>query len=250
MNRWFVLFYGAFAYMVFLLAGFGLLTFLFDLEIGVWIDGPPSMDALPAFVVNLGWIALFGFQHSWMARPATRARWGIWLEAPIGRSTYVLASSLALGVLVLFWQPIPTSIFSFESPILRVCMLALSVMGWLLVVYASTVIDPWDLVGLRQVTHHFGGTTYEEPAFVEQGIYRYLRHPIMTGLLLAFWATPDWTVGRVLFAGGMSVYIWIGVLYEERDMVARHGVAYTAYQARVGRLWPRRRSLGWEWEER
>ena len=179
-------------------------------------------------------IALFGLQHSLMARDGFKQ----WLtrNVPEGleRATYVHASNLALWPVLLLWQPIPFVLVDL-SPV-RPLMTAVYWVGWLIVLLSSLNIDLLELWGVRQARSWSRGEVYVPPPFKESWLYRRVRHPIYLGLLLVFWATPQLTAGHVLFAGCMSAYIFIGTWFEERDLVRKHGQSYRDYQRKVPRL--------------
>ena len=147
------------------------------------------------------------------------------------RATYVHASNLTLWPVLLFWQPIPIVLVDLSS--VRPLMMGIYWVGWLIVLLSSLNIDLLELWGLRQAWSWSRGEVYEPPPFKESWLYRQVRHPIYLGLLIAFWATPQLTVGHALFAGCMSAYIFIGAWFEERDLVRKHGESYRDYQRKV-----------------
>lgn len=201
------------------------------------IDGGPSAPFAQALVINLGLIALFGLQHSVMARPATKRLLARIVPAPLERSTYLLATSVAFSMFW-FWQPLPTPIWQAEAPGLRVALLGLFWLGMGLVFVSTYLIDHFALLGLRQAFNAVRGRTTPEGAFRTPSLYRYSRHPMMLGMLITFWATPDLTLGRLIFALGMSAYVLIGISFEERDLLRHFGAQYAAYRARVPMLLP------------
>ncbi len=237
MKRMAVFTYGLFVYAVFLgsvLCGFG---FVGNLIIPKTVDsGAASLIGL-AVAVDLGLIALFGIQHSVMARPAFKRWWQRFVPPPVERSTYVFFSALCLYLTFWLWRPINVTIWS-STGMARTLLTALFWIGWALVVASTFLIDHFDLFGLRQVTLYLRGIDYTPVPFRQPAVYRYVRHPLMLSFLVAFWATARMTVGHLIFALGMTVYILVGVTLEERDLVATHGAAYEEYRKRVSMLLP------------
>ncbi|WP_227374427.1 methanethiol S-methyltransferase [Haladaptatus halobius] len=189
-------------------------------------------------VVNVALIGLFGLQHSLMARPGFKAVWTRFVPEPVERSTYVLLASLALVVLMWGWRPLPAVVWRVDGvpePLLWAVYLG----GWLLMFAAIYMIDKDDLMGLRQVRAYRAEREPEPIDFQTPYLYRYVRHPLVTGFVVAFWATSRMTVGHLVFAVGMTGYILVGVKLEERDLVATFGDRYRRYQAEVPMFVPR-----------
>jgi methanethiol S-methyltransferase len=191
-----------------------------------------------AVLTNLALIALFGLQHSVMARPAFKARWTRIVPAPLERSVYCLASALCLALMFVFWQPIAGTVWVVENPAARMALWALFFAGWGILFVATHLINHWELFGLAQAWRHFRGTDGVPPTFRTPLFYRWVRHPIYSGFLLAFWATPEMSYGHLLLAGGFTLYILIGIAYEERDLVGHYGETYVEYRTRVGMVIP------------
>ncbi|MEO1168629.1 MAG: methanethiol S-methyltransferase [Pseudomonadota bacterium] len=202
------------------------------------IDVGPDASLGTAIIVNLALIALFGIQHSVMARPAFK-RWltRFW-PAAIERSLYVLATVAVLVAIFLFWRPIAPLVWSAEAEWLRILLWALFVAGWVILFIATWLLSHFELFGLHQAWADFRGKVVPEMQFRTPLFYKLVRHPIYTGILLAFWATPDMSQGHLLFAAGMTVYVVIGVRYEERDLIAHLGEQYIEYRTRVGAVIP------------
>jgi protein-S-isoprenylcysteine O-methyltransferase Ste14 len=189
-------------------------------------------------LVDLGLILVFGLQHSGMARPGFKRWWTRVVPQWAERSTYVLASSLALATWLLLWEPIGGTLWRATGAVYYV-VLATYFGGWLLLFYSSLLIDHLDLFGLSQAWHRFTGARHESPAFDAPGLYARVRHPIYLGWLLIVWAAPTMTYGHLLFAVGSTLYILVGARFEERDLVAEFGQRYVEYRRRTPMLIPR-----------
>jgi methanethiol S-methyltransferase len=249
MARAFYLLFGLIAYAIFFATFLYLIAFVGALPgapVTVdWRGNPFAVDPGPplavAVVIDLALIALFGLQHSVMARPAFKTRWTRILPSPIERSTYVLAASLVLILMFLLWRPIPATVWSVGNGTGAAILWALFALGWLVVLVSTFLISHFELFGLAQVWGHARGRTPAAPVFRQPLFYRHVRHPLYSGFLLAFWATPHMTAGHALLAAGITVYILIAIRYEERDLVGLFGTDYEAYRGRVGMLTPRLR---------
>ena len=223
-------FLAAFLYLVGFVAGFGVPKAL--------DDGSPSGAA--GLVVDLALIALFGVQHSVMARPAFKQVWTRIVPLPAERSTFVLVSCAVLALLYWQWRPFPEPIWQASGG-LAYAVLALAALGWGTALVATFLIDHFDLFGLRQTFDFATGRPYRPPVFRERLLYRMVRHPLMLGFLIAFWAAPTMSRGHLLFAAGMTGYILLALVVEERTLVTLHGDAYREYRRRVPKLIPRLR---------
>ncbi|MEZ5687948.1 MAG: isoprenylcysteine carboxylmethyltransferase family protein [Caenibius sp.] len=198
------------------------------------IEGP----LLQAVLVDLGLIALFGIQHSVMARPAFKAAWTRVVPPPIERSIYCLATAAVLWVMFAFWHPIAGALWTVDAPGLRLVMWTFSGLGWATVLLATFLLNHFELFGLAQAWRHLRGKPAPGPVFRKPFFYRLVRHPIYFGILLGIWATPDMTYSHVLLAAGFTVYILIGVRHEERDLLASLGDDYRQYRKDVGMVLP------------
>jgi len=238
MSRWFVLVYGTVAYLLFLAAFLYAMGFVGGLLVPKTIDSGPVGASGVSILVNLALLGLFGVQHSVMARPAFKRWWTRWVPPPIERSTFVLASSLALILLYWLWRALPAVVWQIAQPWAAAIVWALFAAGWGIVLLSTFLINHFDLFGLRQVFLHFAGRPYEPLPFRTPWLYRVVRHPIMLGFLIAFWAAPTMTVGRLLFAGVVTVYVLVAIQLEERDLVEYYGEHYSAYRQQVRMLLP------------
>lgn len=202
-------------------------------------EGTTSDPVWRALVVDALLIAFFGLQHSSMARPRFKAWWTRIIPAEIERSTYVLAASACLALLFWQWRPLPgPELWRVSNEPLAIAWVMLAALGWGIVFASTFMLDHFDLFGLRQVWYAFRGRRYPSQAFATPGLYRAVRHPIYLGFLIAFWATSVMTLGRLIFAGGMTVYVLTAIQLEERDLMQRYGEAYRRYRARVRMLLP------------
>lgn len=223
-------FFAAFVYLIGFVAGFEPLPSHVDKGL-IALGGS-------AVLTNLALIALFGVQHSVMARPGFKARWTRIVPTPLERSVYCLATALCLALMFVFWQPIAGTVWLVENPAARMALWALFFAGWGILFIATHLINHWELFGLAQAWRHFRGVDAAPPTFRTPLFYRWVRHPIYSGFLLAFWATPEMSYGHLLLAVGFTVYILIGIAYEERDLVGHYGETYVEYRARVGMVIP------------
>ena len=237
LNRSIVFLYGLVCYVLFFGTFLYAVGFVGNLFVPRSIDAPPAGDPVTSLVIDLALLTLFAVQHSVMARPIFKRWLTRFIPEPAERSTYVLASSLALIVLFAVWQPLGGTIWSVEGPA-AIVLHVLCALGWLLVLVSTFLINHFDLCGLRQVWLHLKGIEYRHIGFRTPGPYRLVRHPLYVGWLFAFWATPTMTAAHLLFAVATTAYILIAIQLEERDLVASLGDAYREYRERVPMLIP------------
>ena len=238
LKRWCFFLYGVLAYLTFFVAIVYLIGFAGNFFVPKSVDTGRETSTWNAVAVNLLLIGLFAVQHTVMARPAFKQRWKEILPEPIERSTFVLCASAILLFLYWQWQPIPAIVWDIRPPALRTVVVGVSLAGWALLFISSFLIDHFDLFGLRQVTLQLRGKDYTQPRFVERSVYKMIRHPLMTGVLLGIWAAPTMTVGHLVLALGLTGYILVGVMFEERDLIRAHGAAYEAYRRRTRKFFP------------
>ena len=228
--------------------GVCLATLVYAVGFGVGIGVPKTIDSgtpvalAEALSVDLALLTLFALQHSVMARRQFKAWWTRLVPQPVERSTFVLLSSLTLALLFWQWRPIPAIVWSVEDSRLALAVTALSMLGWVLVLTSTFLINHFELFGVRQVIDNLAGRPVQQARFRTPLLYKVVRHPIYLGFIIAFWATPVMTVGHLLFAAVTTAYIVVGIQLEERDLIELFGDEYRRYRDRVSMLVPWRRS--------
>lgn len=212
-------------------ATFGLLPFT---------GGPLAVGSTGAAIAfDLGLVAAFGLQHLVMARPAFKARWRRVLPWATERPTFTMMAGLLMSAAMFLWQPLPSLVWSIETPTLQVAIRVVAALGWAYLFAATFAINHFELFGLQQVWQNLRGRTPQPIPFVQRLMYRFDRHPIMSGMLVGLWCTPVMRLDHLVLAAGLTVYIVLGVAVEERDLVAKHGESYRQYRRDVGSLVPR-----------
>jgi protein-S-isoprenylcysteine O-methyltransferase Ste14 len=239
MKGFVTLLYGVVAYAIGLGSIVYAVGFVANLGVPKSIDaGGPSLPWQQAVLIDLALLTVFAVQHSGMARRGFKRWWTRIIAAPAERSTFVLASGLVLTALFWYWAPMPALLWSVEAPAARTAIMAVYFGGWGVLVLSTFLINHFNLFGLSQVFAAWRGRDAVDPSFRTPFLYKLVRHPIYLGLLMAFWAAPDMTVGRLVFAIATTAYILIGIALEERDLVAIHGELYRDYRRRVRMLLP------------
>lgn len=237
--------FGVFAYAAFLASvAYFLAAFAMDpLPLTVPVDERTPGPLAVAVAVDLGWLAAFGLQHSLMARASVKRLLVRVVPAEAERSVYVLASSVALAAVAWGFRPVPGTLLQLSSPPARAAVSALALIGLALIVVSAFLYDHAELFGLRQSlgvlrVRDPGAPPVAPPPFRTPSLYKVVRHPMMLGVLMALWATPDLTGTRALFAAGMTAYVLVGVRFEERDLLRTFGDDYARYRERVPGLIP------------
>ena len=238
MNRWMAFLYGVVCYAVFLISFLYAIGFVGNVVVPKSIDSGPGVGLPEALLVNVLLLGLFAVQHSVMSRPWFKQWWTKIVPPPVERSTYVLFASLLLLLLFWQWRPITGVIWNVETGFGKPVLIGLFYLGWFIVLLATFMVNHFDLFGLRQVYLHLRNQECGDLVFKTTGLYKCVRHPIMLGFMVAFWATPHMTVGHLLFAVGTTVYMLIGIQLEERDLVNCLGEDYQKYRSRVGMVIP------------
>jgi len=238
MKKLTIFIYGVGSYIAFLATFLYAIGFIGNFAVPKSLDGPETGSFQMALLIDLGLLSMFAVQHSVMARPAFKRLIKEIIPDAAERSTYVLASSLALGLLFWQWQPLGGAVWSVDSLTGRILLYAGYAFGWSLVLISTFVINHFDLFGLRQVWRQLGGRAENKVPFVAPWLYRIVRHPLYVGWLFAFWSTPFMTVSHLLFAVMTTAYILIAIRFEEADLITEHP-QYLAYRRQVPMLIPR-----------
>jgi protein-S-isoprenylcysteine O-methyltransferase Ste14 len=231
--------YSACVYLFFLATFLYAIGFVEGVGVAKTIDSGATSDLPTALLIDLALLGLFAVQHSVMARPAFKRVWTRLVPEAVERSTYVLFASLALALLIWQWRPLPALVWSVDNAPGVAVLNSASWAGWGLVLLSTFLISHFHLFGLTQGLARLTGRDLPEAQFTTPLFYRWIRHPIYAGFILAFWATPHMSVGHLLFAAATTGYILVGIWLEEGDLVAQFGSRYLAYRAKVGMLFPK-----------
>ncbi len=223
-------FFAAFLYLVGFVGAFGFMP--------THVDKGLSAPPLAAGLIDIALIALFGVQHSVMARQGFKRAWTGIVSPAVERSLYCLATVVVLALLFAFWHPIEGTVWSVGNETGRMVLWGLFWIGWAILFVSTWLLNHFELFGLQQAWHHMRGVEPQPMQMRTPLFYKAVRHPIYTGFFVAFWATPDMTYGHLLLAVGFTVYIVIGIAYEERDLLALYGDQYRDYSRRVGAFIP------------
>lgn len=238
MNRIFALAYGAFCYLLFLAVFLYLIGFVGGFAVPRNVDDAAAAPAVIAVAVDVLLVTLFAVQHSVMARPAFKRWWTRYVPKPIERSTYVLLASLVLALMFWQWRELPAIVWDVPGAPARFAVWTLFWLGWSIVLASTFMINHFELFGLKQVLASWQARPAAETGFQAKLLYRVVRHPLMLGFVIAFWAAPTMTAGHLLLAGTMTAYILLAVQIEERDLLAALGTRYAEYRRQVPMLVP------------
>ncbi|MEY8238718.1 MAG: NnrU family protein [Cycloclasticus sp.] len=235
--RLFVLLYAVVSYFIFfaIFVYFG--AFVADVFVPKSISVPAEYSA-NALLINIGLLLMWGVQHSVMARGWFKEMISSVVPHHVERATYVLVSALTLAVLMLFWQPMEGIIWQVENELAQQVIWGLFGFGWVLVLLSTFLTDHFDLFGLRQGWLYFVKKTYTPVVFTKRFFYHWIRHPMMLGILIAFWSVPMMTLGHLVFSLGMTLYVVIGMYFEEKGLARELGETYTSYQQETKKIIP------------
>jgi protein-S-isoprenylcysteine O-methyltransferase Ste14 len=238
MSRFIAFLYGLASYALALLTILYAIGFVSGVAVPKTIDSGLVVPIAEAVIANLLMLSAFAIQHSVMARKPFKRWWTQFVPQPVERSTYVLFSSLALLLLFWQWRPIPNVVWHIDNPEIAALVMGLGFAGWLFALVSTFLINHFELFGLEQVSSYLAGKSVPAPNFRTPLSYKFVRHPLYLGLIVAFWAAPAMTAGHLLFAAVATAYIFVGIMLEERDLVDLFGDEYRRYRDRVPMLMP------------
>jgi protein-S-isoprenylcysteine O-methyltransferase Ste14 len=238
MKKTIALLYGIIAYLAFLGTILYAIGFVGNLFVPKSIDGAPQVPLIQAILINASLLLLFALQHSIMARPFFKERWTKIIPESMERSTFVLLASLCLMLMMWQWQPIGGIIWSVKSEFVKTILMILYITGWAIVFISTFLINHFDLFGLRQTWFYVTGKKYEPLPFRMPLFYRFVRHPLYLGFLVAFWSTPVMTAAHLLFAVLTTGYILTAIKFEEKDLITHFGEKYMDYKTWVPKIIP------------
>lgn len=236
--RGLVMLYGVFSYLSFLAVMVYLVAFVGDFVVPKTVSSGIAGDVNTALIINICLIILWGIQHSVMARSWFKEAIIKIVPQQIERSTYVLLSAIVLAFVMYGWQPMEGVIWEVSNPFWQTIIWGLFALGLIVATLSTFLTDHFDLFGLRQTWLYFVKKPYISVKFTERLFYRWIRHPIMLGTLIVFWATPVMTLGHLVFSMGMSVYVLVGIYFEEKTLVKSFGSKYVKYQKRTSKIIP------------
>ncbi len=239
MRRFLVLLYSLLCYAFFFVTFLAAVGFVSGIGLVLkTIDDGAIIPLFEAVAINLALMSVFAIQHSVMARKGFKAWWTCFVPQEMERSTYVLFATAALALLIWQWRPMPMSIWVVSNPALAGLITGVSLLGWLIVLTSTFLINHFELFGVSQATRHFVGSKPPEPMFRTPLFYKMVRHPIYLGFVIAFWSAPVMSLGHALFAAVTTAYILVGIALEERDLIDLFGDQYRAYRSEVSMLFP------------
>lgn len=238
MKRFFILFYSLLCYILGLTIILYYIGFLAGILVPKTINSGSGSDFYSSLAINLLLLIMFGLQHSVMARKSFKNRYKSYFPASTIRSTYILLSSIILGVVIWLWQPMPQVLVEFTETWQRITIYTLYGVGWFVGIFSTFLIDHFDLFGLKQAWSHWKGENQFQYQFRTPLLYKLVRHPIYLGWFMIHWFTPVLTLGHILYATVITIYIYIAISYEEQDLVDQFGDEYIEYKKTTPKLIP------------
>ena len=238
MKKFLFLLYGVVTYVIFFGTFCYALGFVTELFVPKHISSPALVQVKWPWLLNAALLGIFAIQHSVMARPGFKQWWTKFVPEPIERTTYVLITCILLIAMFYLWQPVGGEIWNVQDPVLSSILIGISLIGGVIVLISTFIINHFDLFGLRQVWLQFRGKPYTDVKFVKRSFYKYIRHPLLFGFLVLFWFTPYMTVAHLVFALLTTGYIFVALIFEERDLLHAHGEDYRKYQQDVPQIIP------------
>ncbi len=239
MSRTLILIYGILSYFMGVIGLVCIIAALARLIPYGFLWGDGGSIAMNPAVWNLILVAIWGFIHTIMAREGFKTAITKIIPEPAERATYILVAGLTSLALIGYWKHVPGQVWHLESGTLSYILWGIFLFGWAFLLAATFAINHFDLFGLRQVYHNFKNQPRPPLKFVKRAMYKYIRHPIQTGVLIGIWATPSMSMTQIVLSLGFTVYIFVGLWYEERDLIKEHGDDYEAYRQQTGKVLPK-----------
>lgn len=243
MKRFLALIYGTACYVFFLGTFLYAIGFVGNVGVPKSVDSGPATAVLTAVAINALLLSVFAVQHSVMARQGFKQMWTRVVSWHVERSTFVLSATLALALLLWQWRPITRVVWDLRGTVFGSLLSVTFWIGWAILLISTFLINHFELFGLEQVWTYFQGRQFVRPAFKAPVFYRWVRHPIYLGFVIAFWSAPVMTAGHLLFSVATTGYILVGIYFEERDLLRAYGDAYRDYRRQVPMLLPWRKGV-------